>query len=305
MSIFKRALSAVATVALTGSLAAATAAPASADWYGDGVFSLGYSDELWQVDSSVDAAWPITFDEWAALGFPTPTPAATNYVKYPWSPTVYAVTFFGSERDEWLWDAVTYNQWGRAGFPTPRNAGWIEGSYYYKWGTSSELFVEGPDGVNHKLTYPEWQDSNFMPPVQRSNEGFVKYSWDSTVVRMTNLAFGQGHAVGYGEWSAEAFPTPQVVTRITGDQVYRNYGDSRIWYAGPGLNRPITYGEWQAMGFPAPTVRGVPPRPADKDCADFATQAQAQWEFNYYYEAYGDLWGLDADGDRIPCEWLP
>ncbi|MCF4120386.1 excalibur calcium-binding domain-containing protein [Antribacter sp. KLBMP9083] len=291
--------------AMTGSLAVSTAAPAAADWYQDGVFALQYTDELWRVDSASDTARQLTFDEWAALGFPTPQPAPTSYVKYSWSPTVYAVTFFGDERDEWLWEQISFGQWSRAGYPSPWNAGWIEGSYFYKWGTSSELFVEGPDGVNHKLSHAEWQASGFMPPADRSNEGFVKYTWDSTIVRMTNFGWGQGYAIGYDEWRSEAFPTPQAVTRVAGDQVYRYYGNPTIWYAGPGLNRPITGAEWQAMGFPAPTVYGVPPRPADKDCADFATQAQAQAEYNYYFEAYGDVWALDGDGDHIVCEWLP
>jgi hypothetical protein len=43
----------------------------------------------------------------------------------------------------------------------------------------------------------------------------------------------------------------------------------------------------------------------DRDCSDFATQAQAQAWFNTYYPYYGDVAKLDSDGDRIACETLP
>ena len=61
---------------------------------------------------------------------------------------------------------------------------------------------------------------------------------------------------------------------------------------------------------PAPTPRPtttpvVPARPADVDCGDFATQAQAQAWFNRYYPSYGDIARLDADNDRRACESLP
>jgi len=49
-----------------------------------------------------------------------------------------------------------------------------------------------------------------------------------------------------------------------------------------------------------------PPNPGDaKDCADFATQAEAQAWFDLYYPLYGDIAHLDYDNDRVPCETLP
>ena len=51
-------------------------------------------------------------------------------------------------------------------------------------------------------------------------------------------------------------------------------------------------------------VAGPPPaNPGDaKDCADFATQADAQVWFDTYFPHYGDIAGLDADNDGTPCE---
>jgi hypothetical protein len=41
------------------------------------------------------------------------------------------------------------------------------------------------------------------------------------------------------------------------------------------------------------------------DCANFATQREAQAWFDLYYPYYGDVAQLDADNDRIACESLP
>ena len=57
---------------------------------------------------------------------------------------------------------------------------------------------------------------------------------------------------------------------------------------------------------PQPPTPSIPPNPGDsKNCSDFATQAEAQAWFDTYFPFYGDIAGLDADGDGIPCESLP
>jgi putative cell wall-binding protein/beta-lactamase superfamily II metal-dependent hydrolase len=60
---------------------------------------------------------------------------------------------------------------------------------------------------------------------------------------------------------------------------------------------------------PPPSEPSPPPPssgpPADKDCSDFDTQAQAQEFFDRYYPEYGDFARLDADGDLVACESLP
>ncbi len=44
----------------------------------------------------------------------------------------------------------------------------------------------------------------------------------------------------------------------------------------------------------------------DLDCEDFANQADAQACFDYCWSMqYGDVYGLDADGDGVACEELP
>lgn len=49
----------------------------------------------------------------------------------------------------------------------------------------------------------------------------------------------------------------------------------------------------------------APAQPADVDCSDFATWAEAQDYFGTYYAYYGDIARLDGDGDLIACELLP
>ena len=162
-----------------------------------------------------------------------------------------------------------------------------------------------PDGAYRKLSYGEWTAAGSPTPDNRGNEGFIRYSWDSTIVRMSNLAAGQGTAIGYQQWSAEAFPTPRVVNRVAGDQVYTYYRDSRIWYAGPGLNRQINYNEWAAMGFPSPTTIN-PARPAnDRDCGSYTRRRDAQADLDYWYPLYGDVFRLDGNRDGIACNALP
>jgi hypothetical protein len=50
----------------------------------------------------------------------------------------------------------------------------------------------------------------------------------------------------------------------------------------------------------------LPPlNPGDsKNCADFASQADAQAWFNHYFGQFGDVAVLDHDNDLIPCESL-
>lgn len=263
-------------------------------------FVTSYDGTVWAVTTSSIVA--LTYADWERVGFPAPNPAPTDYVKYPWSPTVSAVTFFGQSADRWIWRHVSLQEWTRAGKPQPRAAGWIKDSVYYQWAESPQIFVQDVGGVKHALSYPEWLDSGLQPFDVRATQGFVKLSWDSNIAFLKNYHAGQGFPIGYAHWAAEGFPSPVVKSRLPGDQVYRNYGSPTIWYAGPTVNRPISYSEWSAMGQPFAPIRNVPGRPADKDCGDFASESAAQAEFDYYFPAYGDVHFLDGDHDGTACE---
>lgn len=302
MNKITRVTAALAGAAVALGMAVAVAAPANAA-AADGYYQQPFDPTVWRVDGGVARA--ISYDEWAAAGFPQPVASPTDYVKYPWSPTVYAVTFWGDPESTWDWDRLSEPQWRAAGSPVPRTAGWIAGSRYYQWGTSNELFVQGEDGVKHKLTYNEWAASGFRAHDRHGDQGFIKLSWAPNIVRITNLATGDGYSIGYPEWSAESFPTPQVVQRVVNDRFYKWGGGATIYYEGAAFHRPVSYTEWVGAGRPAPEVR-QPGNPGNSvDCPNFATQWAAQDWFNTYYPYYGDVAALDADNDGIACESLP
>lgn len=297
------------TVVVTGSKAgyvtesktsAATATVTTAPPIETKYYVTAYDRTVWAVTPTSITA--LTYEQWVGLGMPIPLAAPTDYVKYPWSPSISAVTFFGQEQSRWVWKHVSFDEWNRAGQPAPRTAGWIADSSYYQWEGSNQIFVQDSGAVKHALSYGEWQASGFQPFTKKTNQGFVKLSWDSSIAFLTDYAAGQGAPIGYSTWQGEGFPAPSVRVRFPGDQLYKDYGSSAIWYVGPTVNRQITYDAWAAMGFASFTVRGLPAYPADKDCRDYNSQGEAQQQFNYYYEAYGDVFRLDGDNDGVACE---
>lgn len=105
-----------------------------------------YDGTIWTVSNW--SATPITYPQWRdEYAFQAPVAAPTNYVRYTWSPTLYAVTFWpGSDSSQWTWHRLTYVEWQHAGSPNARAAGYITGSSYYQWSTGSDVFVQGEDG---------------------------------------------------------------------------------------------------------------------------------------------------------------
>ena len=54
------------------------------------------------------------------------------------------------------------------------------------------------------------------------------------------------------------------------------------------------------------TTTTIPENPGDiKNCSDFETYQEAKTWFDTYFPYYGDVAGLDGDGDQEPCESLP
>jgi hypothetical protein len=57
---------------------------------------------------------------------------------------------------------------------------------------------------------------------------------------------------------------------------------------------------------PSTSSPGIPPNPGDVvNCGDFDSQHDAQEYYDTYYPYYGDVAGLDGDGNGIACESLP
>jgi len=242
-------------VALVGGAIVAPGASALPSGY----YSVPYSDVLishYHFPDGSTVSYDASYEDWSRDGFPTPSRAPVSYVKYPWSPSIYAVSFFDSGREDWYWTQLTYEQWQRAGAPRAQNAGWIEGSSFYRWASSAELFVEGPDGSIHKLTHGEWADSGFYPPTTQWSSGFYKYPWSSSIGYLYDTRSGAGWQISYAEWRNEGFPTPQTVSHVVGEEVWKSRYSPQLYLDSPivGLWHPLTGPQWAALGYPSPRV---------------------------------------------------
>lgn len=218
----------------------------------DGVYSVAYAPTLYKVSGGV--ATKLSGSDWAALGYPAPTPAPTDYVRYRWSGTIVAVTKWGKAESTWGVQHLDAASWSRAGSPTPRVVAYVPGSTFYRWSTAlGDIFVEDQGGVKHKLSYSEWAAAGRPGSSLRSDQGYQKLSWDPAIAFMTSVSKGQGGPINGSAWAAAGYPAPQAVQRFPGDQIYWGTGGD-IWYAGPTVNRKLSYAEWKALGSPWPAA---------------------------------------------------
>ena len=223
------------------------------------LYVTNYDGTIYEV-TDAGAATAITYQEWRDdFGFRAPMPAPTDYVRYPWSPTLYAVTFWSTaDSSTWLWHPLAFAEWRRAGSPNARAAGYIAGSSFFKWFNSPELFVTAQDGVTHKLTGPEWRDSGYHSYETRTNQGYGKLWWaPGPIAYLSDLGNGYGTPISYQQWTSAGSPTPGSYTRFAGDQFYRDACSSTVMYAGPTMNRAVSYAEYQAAGSPSVDVTDV------------------------------------------------
>ncbi len=238
-----------------------------AGFFEDGLFRVAYSTEIWQVSSTSNQAKALTPVEYENLEDKSFKPARTDYVKYPWSDTLYGVTFFGSDQSTWLWDPLTFEQWQTAGFPAPRNAGLIKGSDFIQFEGSPEIFVdEDPEvedfqnGIpNHKLTFAEWQAAG-SPAPDEIGITIAKLTWDTSGT-LFSYGNGGGGPLTFADWQRFGFPTPQQLLHLPNDEapsfnIYRQAdpNDARLSYINEffGYTKFLTFAEWQAQGFPPP-----------------------------------------------------
>ncbi|MCI9887944.1 hypothetical protein JT358_05640 [Micrococcales bacterium 31B] len=176
------------------------------------VYKTPTSDALYTLSGSGAStrATHITFEQWAAAGFPAPRAFPSAYVKYSWSDDLYAVNFWNTAPESWTWQRLTPAQWAAVGYPKPGIAGWITGTQVYKYATSDELFAS-LNGKVHKLSFAEWQAMNFAAFTTRTNQGFVKTASNDTLYKVSSLSANLGAPVTFAQWAAEGFPTPRVV----------------------------------------------------------------------------------------------
>lgn len=274
------------TAALVGALGFAPAAQAASP--APDYVRTAYDGTIYEVTD--DDVYPLTFDEWAELGFPAYSPADTIYQKVLTFPTVIAVTAFNRAGIA-LHTDVTWEEYQAVGYPVPRTKPWGPGIQVHKWGTSTQLLAQDAAGDVISLTYAQWRDAGFPAFEAREGRGFVRLSWDPTggIAYLCNTATGQGGRLTYEQWASLGSPTPYVVTRTANDAVWRVVaGSPNLSYVGamnlrydpsaglqpPLSNRTLTFGEWTAMGSPAP-ADSLPEASQNLLCPDGAPTA---WE---------------------------
>ena len=131
---------------------------------------LRWGDTVYRQICLANNGWcdhaPMTYGEFLAAGAPSLSTAPTEFVKYPWSPAIYAVTYWPGE-PSWQWKQLSAAEWAKAGYPAYRDAGFIYGTMFYTIGSSPVVYANGPDNVVHALTYAEWQAAGYPAPVRR------------------------------------------------------------------------------------------------------------------------------------------
>ncbi|PWD52119.1 hypothetical protein C8046_17200 [Serinibacter arcticus] len=231
----------------------------SAQGLENGYYSVPYSPTLYRHDhhgDGTESTVAAEFAQWQADGSPDPRPAPVDYVRYPWSSEIHAVHFFAPGRDTWLWQNLTYDQWSSIGRPSPRAAGWIQGSTFWTYSSSSEIFVQSSDAETpHKLTFAEWIEAG-SPAPEAWGRAFYKYAWAPSIGYMLEPVYGFGRTITFDEWASFGRPTPREVVGIRGERVWRYAGSSQIYFdssiTGPGY--PLTLAQWTTLGRPAPEV---------------------------------------------------
>jgi SpoIID/LytB domain protein len=130
-----------------------------------------YAAQIYRQFSLTSNKWTdhaaITTADWTAKGSPPVTTIGSAYVKYTWSPTIYAVTYWPQE-PSWQWHTLTNAEWSLAGAPAPRVAGFIYGTLYYNISGGAAIYAQAPDDTVHHLTYAEWKAAGFPKPDTRS-----------------------------------------------------------------------------------------------------------------------------------------
>ncbi|WP_129338198.1 M15 family metallopeptidase [Cellulomonas endophytica] len=248
----------------------------------------------------------LGYAEWLALGAPAAAPLPVDVVRYPWSSSLYGVVRWAT--GETAWTRLGWSQWASLGTPAPRDVAWVPGTTLHRWATGDEVFATS-DGTVHALSHAEWTAMGSPRAELRANRGFVRLTWDSTILAMKDLERGQGTKVGYAEWLAAGAPTPQASPRLPGDAIAKDPSGPTVYYFGPSLERAISFSEWRAAGAPAPyggrngqldvsTLCGIAWDAAERLRCD---AADALARFNAAYRA---RWGTDiVVGDSYRTYW--
>ena len=140
-----------------------------------------------------------------------PTTVRSEVVKYAWSPTLYAVTFF---RGDWEWHRLTYDEWARMGFQGGYNAGWIDGSCI----TRGRVVRRSCSSTARMAPSTSCPTTNGLRRACKSVEtydldtGLVQRRGSSAIFIVFNYGTNQefGYQLDYADWLSYGSPTPEI-----------------------------------------------------------------------------------------------
>ena len=171
-----------------------TATPAQA-YQQTGFYSVPYSGTLYY--HSTPYTFPASYATWQNAGFPKPIPAPTDYVKYPWAPAIYAVSYF-----EGGWVDSGYRQ------PEYRTN---QGFQKLSWSNTISQMWSLTTGGGYRLTYADWAAEGFPSPqlvARYPGDRFCTYSWRSSSIITYDGRF-EYRDINFNEWQAAGSPTPE------------------------------------------------------------------------------------------------
>lgn len=230
------------------------------------IFVAKYSALRYELVNNVTPTL-LSVERWKSeYASAAPQETDTSYVKYSWSPTIYAVTRWPGGSSAWQWQIMTYNEQRRVGFPSGSIVPWVGGTDVYRWATSAETFFAAPDGRRHKVTQNELSMAGSPTARVIADEGFIKLPWAGEVFRMTSLTEWVGSQASWADQKADDNPTPMIVASIPGQSFAVMAGTKTVQFQSTLLSRPITYTQWRNAGFPLePTSKGelTPTNPDD------------------------------------------
>ncbi|MCF4120387.1 hypothetical protein L1785_05290 [Antribacter sp. KLBMP9083] len=260
---------------------------ASAAETGGRVVKAWFSNDIYLVPST-DVGWNdpykqprrLSYEEWAALGSPTPEVLEAHYAALPHSTTVYGYVFEPNPYDAQLtWDdvlqveALSFAQWDSVGRPQPVvDLTFCEAAYchLHKWASGDQVFLQEQRNSSagfRQISYGEWAQLGFQAVVNQG-VGFYKMPFSDTIFTLEAKYLDPATPVpagyffgcngqSYEWWRYYGFPPPQVLTRPTAaDRYTRVATRSDIWYSGPAGAQKLTLAGWQSVGSPAPIVDG-------------------------------------------------
>ncbi|MCP3886151.1 MAG: excalibur calcium-binding domain-containing protein, partial [Propionibacteriaceae bacterium] len=135
-------------------------------------------------------------------------------------------------------------------------------------------------------------------------DGYLMVASDGGVFNFSNRPFlgslpGDGAVPeGFGVVAIAAGSRDEANPDPDGYVMLDDYGNIYAYGDLPKVPLGAICGAESPFGDPVPNPN------IDLNCADFVSAAEAQAVFDTYHDWYGDLFGIDGDGDGIPCEPL-